>query len=351
MATQERTEAATPRRREQARRRGQVAKSVELTSAAVLIVAFVALRVCSQYMYGRLGNVMASAISRSATISPSANELYTYLVETGLNILLILAPVVLAVGVIGFAMTSVQVGFVLSGEPLVPNLARLNPIAGLSRMVSARAFVELLKAIIKVVAVGYVGYKAIAGEYENLFGMADMSVGQMVVYVGRLTFNVGIRTGLVLLVLGIGDYAFQRYEFEKSIRMTKEEIKQEAKEYDGDPLIRSRIRAKQRQLSMSRMMQAVEKADVVVTNPTHYAVALAYDQAEMDAPTVVAKGKDLIAERIKEVARQHGVQVVENKALAQALYKSVEIGQQIPVELYKAVAEVLAYVYRLENRL
>lgn len=170
-------------------------------------------------------------------------------------------------------------------------------------------------------------------------------------YVGRLTFNVGIRTGLVLLVLGIGDYAFQRYEFEKSIRMTKEEIKQEAKEYDGDPLIRSRIRAKQRQLSMSRMMQAVEKADVVVTNPTHYAVALAYDQAEMDAPTVVAKGKDLIAERIKEVARQHGVQVVENKALAQALYKSVEIGQQIPVELYKAVAEVLAYVYRLENRL
>lgn len=350
MPAQERTETATPRRREQARRRGQVAKSVELTSALVLIIAFVALRVCAQYMYGRLGGLMTNAISQSAVISPSNNEFYSYLVKVGLDTLLILAPVVLAVGVIGFAMTSVQVGFVLSGEPLAPNLARLNPIAGLSRMVSAKALVELAKAVVKVVAVGYVGYRSITGEYENLFGMADMSVSYMVGYIGRLTFDVGIKTGLVLVVLGVADYAFQRFEYEKSIRMTKEEIRQEAKEYDGDPLIRSRIRAKQRQMSMSRMMQAVEKADVVVTNPTHYAVALIYDKAEADAPVVVAKGKDLVAERIKEVAKEHRVQIVENKPLAQSLYKGVEIGQQIPAELYKAVAEVLAYVYRLENR-
>lgn len=350
MATQERTEAATPRRREQVRRRGQVAKSVELTSAIVLLVAFVALRACAEYMSGRLGGLMTDAISRSAVISPTTNEFYSYLIRVGLETLLIMAPVVLAVGVIGFAVTSVQVGFVLSGEPLVPNFARLDPVAGLSRMVSARALVELAKAMIKVVAVGYVGYKAIAGEYQNLFGMADMSVGRMVAYVGGLTFNVGIKIGVVLVVLGIADYMFQRFEFEKSIRMTKEEVRQEAKEYDGDPLIRSRIRAKQRQMSMARMMHAVKKADVVVTNPTHYAVALAYDQAKMDAPVVVAKGKNLIAERIKEVAREHGVQIVENKPLAQALYKSVEIGQQIPVELYKAVAEVLAYVYRLQHR-
>lgn len=350
MPAEERTEAATPRRREQARRRGQVAKSAELTSAIVLVAAFVSLRVGGGYLYSRLSGLMTDAIGRAAQISPEPNEVYSYLVRTGLDTALTLAPVLGAVGIVGLLIATVQVGFVLSSEAMALNLARLNPVSGSSRMVSSRALVELIKSIAKVAIVGYVGYKAIAGEYENLFSIADMSIAAMVAYVGGLTFSLGIKTSLVLIVLGVVDYIFQRFEFEKSIRMTKEEIKQEAKEYDGDPLIRSRIRAKQREMSMSRMMQAVPKADVVVTNPTHYAVALGYEQGEMDAPVVLAKGKDLVAERIKDVAREHRIEIVENKPLAQALYKAVDVGAQIPVELYKAVAEVLAYVYRLEHR-
>lgn len=350
MPAEERTEAATPRRREQARRRGQVARSAELTSAVVLIAAFVSLRAGGGYLYSRLSGLMTDAIGRAAQISPKPNEVYSYLIRIGLDTAIMLAPVLGALALVGLLIAAAQVGFVLSSEAMAPSFARLNPISGLSRMFSSRSLVELLKSVVKVVIVGYVGYKAIAGEYENLFNTADMSTAAMAAYVGRLTFNLGLRTGLVLIVLGVADYFFQRFEFEKSIRMTKEEIKQEAKEYDGDPLIRSRIRAKQREMSMSRMMQAVPKADVVVTNPTHYAVALGYEQGKMEAPVVLAKGKDLIAERIKEIAREHRVQIVENKPLAQALYKAVDVGAQIPVELYKAVAEVLAYVYRLEHR-
>jgi flagellar biosynthetic protein FlhB len=264
--------------------------------------------------------------------------------------LLAMAPVAMAAVAMGFMMSSVQVGFVLSPQALAPNLAKLNPVAGLSRMVSARSLVELIKSIAKVAIVGYVGYRSVAGEYQNLFRMADMDAASMLAYVGGLTFSIGIKTGLILIVLGVADYLYQRFEYEKSIRMSKEELRQEAKEYDGDPLIRSRIRAKQREMSMARMMQAVPKADVVITNPTHYAVALEYDQDSMDAPTVVAKGKDLIALRIKEVAKEHGVHIVENKPLAQTLYSAVETGSQIPVELYKAVAEVLAYVYQMNRK-
>lgn len=350
MPAQERTEAATPRRREQARRRGHVAKSVELTSAMVLIAAFAALRVGGGYVYERLSSLMADAIGRSSTIGSSAGEIGSYLTRVSLSMLLAMAPVAMAAAAMGFLMSSVQVGLVLSPEALAPSLAKLNPESGLSRLVSSRSLVELIKSVAKVAIVGYVGYRSVAGEYENLFRMADMDVVSMLTYVGRLTFNIGIKAGLVLIVLGVADYAYQRFEYEKSIRMTKEELRQEAKEYDGDPLIRSRIRAKQREMSMARMMQAVPKADVVITNPTHYAVALEYDQATMDAPTVVAKGKDLMALRIKEIAKEHGVHIVENKPLAQTLYSAVDVGRQIPVELYKAVAEVLAYVYQMNRR-
>ena len=278
MPAQERTEAATPRRREQARRRGHVAKSVELTSAMVLIAAFAALRVGGGYVYERLSSLMADAIGRSSTIGSSAGEIGSYLTRVSLSMLLAMAPVAMAAAAMGFLMSSVQVGLVLSPEALAPSLAKLNPVSGLSRLVSSRSLVELIKSVAKVAIVGYVGYRSVAGEYENLFRMADMDVVSMLTYVGRLTFNIGIKAGLVLIVLGVADYAYQRFEYEKSIRM--QGGRQEAKEYDGDPLIRSRIRAKQREMSMARMIQAVPRADVVITNPTHYAVALEYVRRE-----------------------------------------------------------------------
>lgn len=350
MPAEERTEAATPRRREQARRRGHVARSTELTSAMVLIASFAALRLGGGFLYERLSGLMVDAIGQSAAIGSSSGEISSYLIKASLSMLLTMAPVAVAAVAMGFVMSSVQVGFVLSPQALAPGLAKLNPLSGLSRMLSSRSFVELVKSVAKVAIVGYVGYRSVAGEYQKLFRMADMDVVSMVAYVGSLTCTIGIKAGLVLIVLGVADYLYQRFEYEKSIRMSKEELRQEAKQYDGDPLIRSRIRAKQREMSMARMMQAVPKADVVITNPTHYAVALEYDQARMDAPTVVAKGKDLMALRIKEVAEEHGVQIVENKPLAQTLYRAVDVGSQIPVELYKAVAEVLAYVYQMNRR-
>lgn len=242
MPGQERTEAATPRRREQARRRGHVARSVELTSAMVLIAAFTGLRMGGGYVYESLSRLMVDAIGRSATIGSSAGEVSSYLARVSLSMLLPMAPVALAAAAMGFLMSSAQVGFVLSPQALAPSLAKLNPVSGLSCLVSSRSLVELIKSIAKVAIVGYVGYRSVAGEDQNLFRIADMDVVSMLIYVGGLTFNIGIKAGLVLIVLGVADYAYQRFEYEKSIRMTKEELRQEAKEYDGDPLVRSRIR-------------------------------------------------------------------------------------------------------------
>jgi len=258
-------------------------------------------------------------------------------------------PIIGVAMVVGVVVNLLQVGVMFTAEPLAPNWARINPVNGFVRLFSRRAVVEGTKMLLKVLLIGWLAFSAVRADAAMLLRTGEIDPLMVLMLVGQLLYKVAWRVGLAMLVLAVLDYAFQRYEYEKSLRMTKEEVKQELKQTEGDPLVRSRVRARQQAMARRRMMQAVPKADVVVTNPTHYAVALQYDASKMTAPTVVAKGMNLIARRIREIALQHHVPIVENPPLAQSLYRTVEVGQQIPPALYEAVAQVLAYVYRLRR--
>jgi flagellar biosynthetic protein FlhB len=239
---------------------------------------------------------------------------------------------------------------VFSNEAITPKFDRFNPITGIKRLFSTRSLIELLKSLLKLAVVGWIGYTTIMGELKVFPLLVDKTGAEVLAFAGQVCFKLFLKTGLALLVIAGFDYAYQRYQFEHNLKMTKQEIREEFKSTEGDPLIKSRIRSLQRERSRQRMMKDVPKADVVLTNPTHLAVALRYDVEKSAAPVVVAKGARLIAERIKAIAKENGVPVIENKPLARMLFKNAEIGSEIPFELYKAVAEVLAVVYRMRNR-
>ncbi|MCS6950780.1 MAG: flagellar biosynthesis protein FlhB [Armatimonadota bacterium] len=350
MPTEERTEQATPRRRQEARRRGQVARSVELTSVAVFLAVVLVLKsVSSGALQGAMDSLRFALTHPHLTeFSPAlalafTSSCFSYAARAFL-------PVIGVAMVVGIVINLLQVGVTFTAEPLAPNWARLNPIVGLSRLFSRRAAVESVKTLLKVLLIGWLTFSAVRADAAMLLRASEIDPLAVLMLVGQLLYKMAWRVGLAMLVLAVLDYGFQRWEYEKSLRMTKEEVKQEMKQTEGDPQVKSRIRARQQAIARRRMMQAVPKADVVVTNPTHYAVALQYDAQRMAAPTVVAKGMNLIALRIREIAQQHGVPIVHNPPLAQSLYRTVDVGQQIPPALYQAVAEVLAYVYQLRQR-
>ena len=230
-----------------------------------------------------------------------------------------------------------------------PKLNKLNPISGMKKFVSLKALVELVKSIFKVLLVGGIAYGVIRTETVKFPGLMQQEVGDILIFIGKLSFKVFFFVCLALIILAVLDYIYQRWQYEEDLKMTKQQVKDERKQQEGDPKVKSRIRKVQLEMASRRMMEAVPEADVVITNPVHLAVALQFDAAKMIAPVVVAKGAGHLAERIKEIARNHQVPIVEDKPLAQALHKMVEIGEYIPVELYRTVAEVLAYVYRLKG--
>jgi flagellar biosynthetic protein FlhB len=232
-----------------------------------------------------------------------------------------------------------------SAESVTPQFSKIDPLKGFKRLFALRSVIELLKNIFKMCIISIVAYVVIKGELDNMFPLMEQSTWAMMIYLGRICFKILLATTIVLLILAIMDYIYQRWEYEKSLRMTKQEIKDEYKNTEGDPLIKARIRRMQRDIARKRMMAEVPKADVVITNPTHLAIAIKYDAVKMLAPIVVAKGANIIAEKIKEVAGENDVPIVENKPLAQVLYKMVDINEAIPEDLYRAVAEVLAFVY------
>jgi flagellar biosynthetic protein FlhB len=243
-----------------------------------------------------------------------------------------------------------QVGFLFTMEPLQPKFGKMNPLTGFKRVfLSKHSFMEMLKGLFKVAIVGFVAYAATNDVMADSLSLADSDASAIMKFMAAVSLKVGLKVGLAFFVLAAGDYIFQRFEFEKSLRMTKQEVKEEAKQSEGDPQIKGRIRTIQRQIAYRRMMQDVPKADVVVTNPTHYAVAIKYEMGKMGAPKVVAKGLDLIAQRIKEIAKEHNVPIVEDRPLAQMLYKTVDVGEEVPEKLFQAVAQVLAYVFRLRE--
>ncbi|HHV29883.1 flagellar biosynthesis protein FlhB [Acetivibrio mesophilus] len=349
----DKTEKATPRKRSKAREEGQVLQSREMNSAIVLLSAFVTLRIFGQHMYEEILKCFKVAI----TLYPTKDGLFTIdglldvYSETLLTFFKIAAPVLLVVLIAGVVSSYAQVGFLFTTKTLAMKLNRINPLQGFKRIFSPKSLVELLKSIIKIAIVIYIGYAYIKGEARNVLNMMDVDVISIASFLGSTITNAAIRMCMALLVIGVADYGYQWWEYEKSLRMSKQEIKEENKEVEGNPEIKSKIRQKQRQMSMRRMLQDIPKADVVITNPTHYAVAVKYDPEKADAPIVVAKGQDYIALRIKEIAKENRVEIVENKPLARTLYSTVEIGGKIPPELYQAVAEVLAFVYSLKEKI
>lgn len=344
---QERTEAATPRRREQARQEGQVAKSREAISAVlflgmVLFLTFAGTSLVEQII--ALTKETFATLGDMETSRPGVYVVCTRLLGRFVSMVL---PMFLTIGVLAVGSNLVQTGFLFSAKALEPKLARLSPAQGLRRMFSMQSLHEAYKGLIKVGIVGGIAYTTIAGEMAQVLALQGQGVADIVGYVGSSTLRLGVRTSYAIILLAGLDYIFQRWQYEKSLRMTPQEVKDERKQQEGDPHIRARIRSVMREMARRRMMEDVPRADVVITNPTHLAVALHYRRDEMPAPKVLAKGAGYIAERIKAIAQEHAIPCVENRPMAQRLFKTVEIGECIPETLYKAVADILAYVYRL----
>lgn len=345
----ERTEAATPRRRQEARERGHVARSADLTTAVVLLAGILALEFMGRRYVNGLAASTVGILERLADVDGLPENLLALMGATTLTALSGLLPLILAVFAAALVANFLQVGFLVTGDALLPKLERLDPLAGLQRIFSIRAAVRLASGLVKLAAVGIVVYASIWSERAALLSLSEVEFQQAVAFGVGLGLTVSLRAAMVLLFLAILEYGYQRWQYERDIRMSRSEIREELKRYEGDPKIRERRRAIQRQLALQRMMQKVPKATVVITNPTHVAVAVEYEPDRMEAPVLTAKGAELLAQRIREIATEHGVPIVERPELARAIYKEVEVGQTIPVELYQAVAEILAYVYRLKN--
>jgi len=346
---QEKTETATPHRREEARKKGQVARSTELNSFAVLFFGTIFLLFAAPALAHDLASVMREMFTQMYAGPISSADAVHRIMQLGFRVLLMLAPLFLATVAIAITVSGAQAGFRFSPEAMQPKFEKLDLAKGFKRLFSKRSMVELLRDILKLTLIGTVAYFAVHAEREGFMSLADADMSAILAFTGWATFRVGIKIILALMILAIGDFAFQKYDFEKSIRMTKHEVKEELKQHEGSPQMRSRIRQVQRELARMRMTREVPKADVVITNPTSLAVALKYDPETMSAPVVIAKGARLLADKIKSIARNADVPIVENKPLARALYASVEVGMQVPADLYKAVAEVLAYVFRLRK--
>jgi len=347
---QERTEQATPRRREEARKKGQVARSQEVASVAILLACLIYFYFDSGRLVRKMMGMVSNFLKESGTLLISNNNIQSLAVYWLFEFFILIAPLLLTVLIAGLFANFIQVGFVISAEALEPKFSKIDPIKGFQKLFSLKSFAELAKNILKLFIVGYVAYVTVASEIGNLPSLMDQSVGEILVYMGQISFTIILRTSWVLIVLAILDYVYQRWEYEKGLKMSRQEIKDEYRQTDGDPLIKARIRRIQREMARKRMMAQVPKADVVITNPDHIAVALQYDQLKMFAPVVVAKGTGFVAEKIREIARESKVSVIENKPLARVLYKMVKVNEVIPENLYKAVAEVLAYVYGLKER-
>lgn len=349
-SAQERTEAPTPRRREEARNRGQVAKSSDLTAAVILLGALILLHWTGRDILGGLLGVTRTCLETEGAELTDPGALVSTLAITFRGLAGMVLPLLLIVMVLALVASFVQVGVLFTVTPLTPSLDRLNPINGLSRMFNGRAVVHLLMGIAKMITLAVVAWWTLSSRMDALLHASALPHLSIVAVAAELVYTFGLRMAIALLVLAVIDYIYQRLRMEKDLRMTKEEVKEEMKRMDGDPMIKRRRREIQMQMAIRRIRAAVPKADVVITNPTELAVAIQYDADTMSAPKVTAKGADLMARRIRELAIEHGVPIVERKPLAQALYKAVEVGQEIPGKFYKAVAEILAYVYELTGK-
>lgn len=346
----EKTEKATPKKISDARKKGQVAKSHELPGAFILLFVFLSFAMIGPFYKDKIIGMFGDLFDKWLTMDATPNNITSLMTSLMYEMLIMLSPVFAISVLVALLANYAQVGILFTGHPLMPKFNKLNPLQGLKGILSMRTVVEFLKAMLKLIIIGLVVFQSLKSDWERILHLDQMPVTELASFVGGITLMLGIKIGVLLVVLSVGDYFYKQYEHNKSMRMSKQDIKDEFKTIEGNPLIKGRIRERQRKMALQRMMQEVPKADVVITNPTHFAVALKYDASKMDAPVVIAKGMDYVALRIRETAKEHGVITMENKPLARALYDRSEIGDSIPSDLFQAVAEVLAYVYKLKGR-
>lgn len=352
----EKTEPATEKKLREAREDGKVAKSKELNSAFDLIVLFLVLKIfiswvgggfieVYQYVYKTIPEFVTAVAAET-----SAHEISVYLQSIFWMMLKMMAPFFGFGLVVTVIVSIIQVGWKISAKPLKPKGDKFNPVNGFKRIFSKDSVFELFKSILKIGVVIYVAYTSVRNEVDDIFILYDMPLNQAIALCGDIIINAGLKISLVYLVVGIADFVYQKFRFNEEMKMTKQEVKDEYKNTEGNPEIKGRQRQRMREASRQRMMQDVPKADVVITNPTHLAVAIKYDAEKAKAPVVLAKGEDFLAQKIRETAKEHNIEIVENKPLARMLYANVNIGEEIPPELYQAVAEILAMVYNMKNR-
>ncbi len=353
----EKTEEPTAKKLDDARKEGQVAKSQEIATAFTLLALFLILRFLYPFMGTNFKNIFERVYNNIPDVARTYDgmlpvaHITSILTNAILTMLLIASPFLILGFLIAFLCDLVQVGLKPTAKPLQPKLSKLNPISGMKKIFSARKLFELGKSILKLVVMGIVIYSFFSGRTESLFLLYDMPLQQAIGLMGNLIISLGLRIALAYMVIAFIDLIYQRRKFHKDMMMTKKEVKDEYKNSEGSPEVKSAQKRRMMQASQRRMMQQLPQADVVITNPTHYAVAIKYDAQEADAPIVIAKGADYLAQKIKEVAKENDVEIVENKPLARMLYANVEVGELVPPELYKAVAEVLAYVYHLKGKI
>lgn len=351
----EKTEPATAKKLKDARDEGKVAKSRELNSAFDLIVLFLCLKIFVSFVGEKFIDIFSYIYENMPDFVKinegglSVQAVAGLIASVTLKSLLIMLPFMAFGFVVTLLVSIVQVGWKVSTKPMKPELSKLNPLNGFKRIFSKDSLFELVKSILKIVIIIYIAYTSIKDNANDLFALYDLGLNQAVALVGTLIINTGIKISIVYLVIGLADFIYQQHKFNEDMKMTKQEVKDEYKNTEGDPQIKGRQRRKMQEVSQKRMMQDVPKADVVITNPTHFAVALKYEAEVSSAPVVLAKGEDYLAQKIKEVARENKIEIVENKPLARMLYHNVDVGAEIPPELYQAVAEVLAAVYKAKN--
>jgi flagellar biosynthetic protein FlhB len=349
-SSQEKSEAPTAKKKADTRKKGNVAKSTDINSVFVLLAAILMLRIAGPWMLTELQTSIRGYMEMFTVTEISMARLIKLAQDSIMLTIRLMLPILGAVLVAGLVANLIQVGLLLTLEPIKPKFEKLNPLSGIKRMFSLRSVIETVKNLLKITIVGYIAYITIRNEYNILIGLADASVAAIWNFLLISSFDIFIRTAVVLIIIAVADYSYQRYEHVKKMKMTHQEIKEEHKQMEGDPKIKGRIRQLQREMSRRRMMDQVPQASVVVTNPTHYAIALRYDENEFPVPMVVAKGVDAEAQRIKKTAAEHGVPMREDVELARAMYPKVEIGMEIPAEFYVAIATILAEIHKMKNR-
>lgn len=347
----EKTHSATPRRRQEARKKGQILKSAELSSGIEFLAVFLVLKFWLPSLSTQLAQFARFILQWQVKNELSISMVQQLMMSAVMVVIKGVAPIAAVVVVTGIFVNFLQVGSLFTLTPLTPDLQRLNPVNGFQKMFSVRSLVELVKSLLKLSLLGYILYSSISSNLvPQLPEIEQASIFGGVSILGNILVGLAWKAALVFIILGIADYLYQWWEYERSLKMSREELKEEFKSTEGDPHVRAAIKRRQRAMASRRMMQEVPKADVVITNPTHFAVAIHYDNKAMQAPVVLAKGQDEVALKIRMVAEEHKVPLVENPPLARSLFRNVDIGQPVPPQLYKAVAEVLAFVYRLNRK-